>query len=541
MQTIQTIPSINRFLVDQDEDGDLIGSVPIVAPFRIGRREGFDLCLSSENVSGLHAEILEEDGNLWLYDLNSTNGTFINDDRVDVKAILKDGDSIVFGNRRFRVVLIDSDASSGRRPLATVPNAAPTPAPESPKQKFHRLLDSGAVPYFQPIYEIASASQRIIGYEVLGRSRIYGLNTPEQMFAAALPLEMESELSRILRQRGIEAAQNRLPDDLKLFVNTHPAELECSVLGKSLHELRKLHPNRSIVLELSESSLNDPGAFSDLRSMLRNLDIGLALHDFSAGKIHLAELNEIAPDIVKFDCALLHKINKAPLKRQRLIRAMVKMVKELGITPMAEYIESIDEHESLVRLGFEYAQGFHYGKPIDVETISVPAKTPEPSDVPKKEILTSAPAKGKTSVSNQRPVDLMKEAAKQNTASRNKQDKPTTPDASELRKSSAGHKDFKWLMQQRQDHYTIQLMMSHSQNAAESFLAKQSLSGEYALYHKRGKNTDWYVVLHGIYENRATAKPQAESFKELGVCPLIRRLSSVHTEIRKRIKEESSS
>jgi len=539
MQTIQTIPTVNRFLVDQDDSGDSVGSIPIVAPLRIGRREGFDLCLNSPNVSGLHAEILEENGELWLYDLNSTNGTFVNEEKVDIKMLLQDGDTIIFANREFRVILKESGSSGGRHPMATVPNPVSTSPEETPKQKFQRLLDSGAAPFFQPIYKISSGPQRLIGYEVLGRSRIFGLNTPVQMFAAALPLEMESDLSRVLRERGIAAAQDKLPEDLKLFVNTHPAELECSVLGNSLHELRKSYPNRPIVLELSETSLNDPDTFSDLRSMLRNLDIGLALHDFSAGKIHLAELNEIAPDIVKFDCALLQGINKASLKQQRLIRAMVKMVKELGITPMAEYIESVDEHQTLTQIGFDYAQGFHYGRPIDINAAT--AEEIKQSDALKNEAVSTGPAEVGTKISNLRPADLMKKNEEQNKPSPSAETKPETSDTEESEKSSDITRESDWLMQQRENYYTIQLMMSTSEESAESFLAKQSLIGEYALYEKLGRKDTWFVVLHGIFENREKAQPKAESFRKSGVSPLIRRLSAVQSEIRKRWQEESAS
>ena len=540
MQTIQTIPSVNRFLVDQDDDSNSVGSVPITVPFRIGRREGFDLCLPSLNVSGLHAEILEEDGELWLYDLNSTNGTFINDERIDIKAKLQDNDLVVFGNRQFRAVLNDVDTLGGRSPLATVLNGGSTPAPESPKQKFQRLLDSGAVPFFQPIYEISSDSQLLVGYEVLGRSRIFGLNTPEQMFAAALPLDMESELSSVLRQRGIEAAQDNVAEDLKLFVNTHPAELKFSVLGKSLHELRKSYPNRPIVLELSETHFTDTGKFSEIRSTLRNLDIGLALHDFSAGKIHLANLNEIAPDVVKFDCALLQGINKASLKHQRLIRAMVKMVKELGITPMAEYIESSDEHQSLVQLGFQYAQGFHYGQPIDITDESIPDQSHRQTDTSKNRRLTSASSKAESKESNFRPVDLLKNLSKSGDTSQTEQGTSITNDKSKSRSPANDYRDPHWLMQQPENYYTIQLTMLHSESEAESFLAKQNLAGEYSMYHKQGKNNAWFVVLHGLFENRAKASPHAESFKERGISPLIRRISAVQNEIRKTRKEESS-
>ena len=533
--TVQTIPNTNRFLVDQNDDGVSVGSVPIVAPFRVGRREGFDLCLSSPTVSGLHAEILEEDGELWLYDLNSTNGTYVNEERIDVKVNLRDSDSIVFGDRRFEIVMAAGESSGERGPMATVPTGVPTPALESPEQKFQRLLDSGAVPLFQPIYEISSNAQRLIGYEVLGRSRIFGLKTPEQMFAAAIPLEMESELSRVLRQRGIKAAQNQLPEDLKLFVNTHPAELERSVLIESLDELRKAYPNRPIVLELSEASLNHPTTFPVLRSVLKNLNIGLALHDFSAGKIQLAALNRIAPDIIKFDSALLQGIGNASLTQQRLVRAMVKMVKELGITPMAEYIESVEDHESLSELGFEYAQGYHYGLPVDINTVSTRCERDRQSSVAKTEVVTSARVKKETSESKLRPVDLMKKLAEQ--------DKTTTSDsdASDSIKSFEGHRDSNWLMQQHGYHYTIQLMISSSQSSVDDFLTRQNLSGEYATYRKNRNNKDLFVVVYGVFEDRAKAKAQVESFKKQGAIPVVRRLTDIQNEIQKRLRVESAS
>ena len=527
MRTIQITPSVNSFLIDQNDDDDSIGSVRVIAPFRIGRREGFDLCLPSKNVSGLHAEILEEDGELWLYDLNSTNGTFVNDEQISDKTKLEDGDSIIFGNRRFSVIRDSGD----RMPMATVPNAVPTPPSESPKQKFQRLLDSGAVPFFQPIQEISSDSQRIIGYEVLGRSRIFGLKTPEQMFAAALPLEMESELSRVLRQRGIEAAKNELPEDLKLFVNTHPAEIDRNVLGKSLQELREAHPSRPIVLELSERNFSDPSAFSELRSLLRDLDIGLALHDFSAGKIHLAELNEIAPDIVKFDCALLQGVNEAPLKRQRLIRAMVKMVKEIGSTPMAEYIESKEEHESLIQLGFEYGQGFYYGRPVDVETVSTQAEMHQSDEPATKEIRSNDSANQETGRSEKRPIDMVKKIEEQEAASQDEQARIETADASETGQTSQSYHDSDWLMQQPENHYAIQLMVSVSKDSAEQYVAKQATSGEYSIVKKRGKHNDLFVVLFGVFEERSKAKEKVANFKDQTVFPIIRLIATVQSEI----------
>ena len=282
MQTQIFVPQQSEvwFLVANDgDDTETPERIPVIPPFRIGRREGCDLCLPSQNVSGLHAEILEEEeGQLWLYDLNSTNGTFLNEQRIRERIRLRENDTIVFGNCSFNVARHSEGAA--RHPMATIESGAVEAVPETPEEKFQRLLDSGTTPFFQPIYDISGAMRQRIGYEVLGRSRMFGLQTPDQMFAAALEFEKEAKLSRVLRHRGIEAAEADLPKHLMLFVNTHPTEIESGDLKESLNEIRKSFPARDIVLEVPESILNSPDSFADIRKQLLDLDMLLAIHDF---------------------------------------------------------------------------------------------------------------------------------------------------------------------------------------------------------------------------------------------------------------------
>lgn len=542
---MQTKTIINRFLVDKDAAENSLSSVSIEVPFRIGRLEGFDLCLPSPNVSALHAEILEEDGELWLYDLGSTNGTFVNQERVRVKTQLRDNDTIVFGNRKFRLIQSTSSALGTRQAMATDADCAVST--ETPEERFQRLLETGAVPFFQPVYEIANVPQHLVGYEVLGRSRIPGLRTPNQMFAAALPLKMEAELSRVFRHRGIMAADKKLPEDLKLFVNTHPAELNYNDLEESLEELREGFPTRPIVMELSETILNKADSYSKLLKILSNLDIGLALHDFGSGTLYLNELNEMTPDIVKFDCALMQGISKASSTQQRLVRAMVKMVQELGITPMAEFIESVDDHETLCQMGFAYAQGFHYGRPKNIKSIT--ASPTESLSVAKssEEAASDIPAKSETRNSktrNPKPsaVELMDSLAKQKKAKQKETDSATGNDAEAFKTSldNGRFHDANWLIRQPEDHYTIQLMMSPSRSSAENFVAKQNVPGDYAVYHKAGNPTTWFTVLYGVFKDRKMAELKSESFKQAGVAPLIRRFSSVQNEVNKMLKRDTA-
>jgi hypothetical protein len=73
--------------------------------YRIGRNPSNDLCLEEDDyVSGSHASIKYRDNNLFLYDLNSRNGTFVNDRRItEIPCAVRKGDRLKFGNAVFEV------------------------------------------------------------------------------------------------------------------------------------------------------------------------------------------------------------------------------------------------------------------------------------------------------------------------------------------------------------------------------------------------------------------------------------------------------
>ncbi len=81
-------------------------------PWRIGRGRNNDLTVSDHSVSRLHAEIRSaDDGILQLSDLESLNGVFVNDNRID-SIQLREGDNVDIGDIRFIFTLHDEDYAS---------------------------------------------------------------------------------------------------------------------------------------------------------------------------------------------------------------------------------------------------------------------------------------------------------------------------------------------------------------------------------------------------------------------------------------------
>jgi EAL domain-containing protein (putative c-di-GMP-specific phosphodiesterase class I) len=343
-------------LVGQLADDEPVRTIRVdKSPFVIGRRDDVSLPIPALTISGRHAELLFDDNCLKIRDLGSTNGTFVNGVRISEAGQLNHGDIVQFAQVVFRVSFASSEYDSKTvqedscdRALALI--------------QFDKLISDRAVqPHIQPI--VTMDGLQVIGYEILGRSRLFGLTDPESMFSAAAVLDMECELSRILREEGVRSS-SILPAEQCLFANTHPAEMvDLDLLIFSLRGLRESEPNRPLVLEIHESAVARKGDMTKVRQALKELDIKLAYDDFGAGQARLIELAEVAPDYLKFDMQLIQGIADASSEHQKMLAGLVEMVRDLGIAPLAEGIEVKADHEVCQQLGFEYAQGFYYARP----------------------------------------------------------------------------------------------------------------------------------------------------------------------------------
>ncbi|MEM7784152.1 MAG: EAL domain-containing protein [Planctomycetota bacterium] len=327
-------------------------------PFSIGRRTESSLQLAVGCISKNHAEIfLDTENRITLRDLGSTNGTFVNGEPVKTEIKLKENDLIHFASLVFRVG-VEYETEAQNTVAEDVCDQALAMI------QFERLISDGELyPHFQPLVKLEDQSR--IGYEVLGRSRLFGLQTPLEMFTAASQLGMEAELSEAFRIRGVEIGTEFGPDT-NLFVNTHPCELDRPEFYKSLEDMRNVAPGQAITLEIHEGAATNMTMMRELCSVLKDLEIMLAFDDFGVGRARLVELGEVRPEFLKFDMRLTRNIEHAPAKRQELVALFANLVNNLGIRTLAEGVETRECHETLLQMGFELGQGYYYGRPSPI-------------------------------------------------------------------------------------------------------------------------------------------------------------------------------
>jgi EAL domain-containing protein (putative c-di-GMP-specific phosphodiesterase class I) len=343
-------------------------------PFRVGRRPDLELVLAPSSVSKVHAEIYASGGSLYVRDLQSTNGTFVNGQPVR-EAPLREGDVLHFAKSEYRVARDEPKSLGPDATQALAPDTTLSIDPRLLPQQFvtgtrelKELLREGAVTvYLQPIVRLPDG--KVSAYEALGRGCHPGLpQSPLELFKVAESLGpgVAAELSRLFRRTAVELCRSRteLPT---LFLNTHPAEMAVPGLVQSLEELRALAPHLDLALEIHESLLTGPVAIAELRQILSESNIGLAYDDFGAGQARLLELGEAPPHYLKFDRRFVEGIDTAPPPRRRLLTSLTGMARDLLVKTVAEGIETKEEAEVCSQIGFTHAQGFYFSRPKPVE------------------------------------------------------------------------------------------------------------------------------------------------------------------------------
>ncbi len=225
---------------------------------------------------------------------------------------------------------------------------------------------------YQPIVRLDDGS--VAGFEALLRWEHPRRGTiPPSDF---IPI---AESSGLIVQLGLFAMQQAAEDlyawqkqlgDVPLFMSVNLSSRQLirrDLVGdvRSVIARSNIKP-RCFRLELTESLVMDnPEQSAHVLAKLKELGIGLSLDDFGTGYSSLAYLTRFPFDTIKIDKSFLDDPSS---KGDVLLRSMVSMAHDLGLSVVAEGVSEEADAHLLRQTGCEYAQSFHFGVPADAES-----------------------------------------------------------------------------------------------------------------------------------------------------------------------------
>ncbi|HVY10548.1 MAG TPA: EAL domain-containing protein [Mycobacteriales bacterium] len=238
----------------------------------------------------------------------------------------------------------------------------------------HALFNGEIVAVYQPIVDLQRGG--VIGVEALVRwdHPILGRLGPEEFLGVSEETGLILSLGeRVLTLACREAARwvDAVGDHFRVWVNVSARQFAdpdlCDGVMRILHESGL--PPSALGIELTESVLLDP---SDLTAeqlrRLRACGVSVAIDDFGTGFSSLSYLTRFPVDRLKIDRSFVDRLGTEP--SISVINACLALGRSLGLTTVAEGVETPEQAAWLSQAGCDAAQGYHYARPLEPEDVT---------------------------------------------------------------------------------------------------------------------------------------------------------------------------
>jgi diguanylate cyclase (GGDEF)-like protein len=238
--------------------------------------------------------------------------------------------------------------------------------------------------HYQPVVDVASRA--IVGMEALIRwehPRL-GLLPPvdfiNDLEASGLMVDVGSWVLDEACHQAVRVRQ-ATGADLFVSVNVNSAQLRdggfVSVVAEALS--RSGLPPPALVTELTESgSVGESELVAAQLRQLRDMGVRVAIDDFGSGYSSFNYLRRLRVDILKIEKTFVDDL-LAGGPTGALVEGMIRLGRNLGLVTVAEGVEEEAQHQALVRLGCNSAQGYLHARPMPIDQLLEVVRTWQPS------------------------------------------------------------------------------------------------------------------------------------------------------------------
>ncbi len=224
---------------------------------------------------------------------------------------------------------------------------------------------------YQPIVSIES--ERVRGCEALLRWNLAGEGpvSPAEFIPVAEESGLVVDLGAWVLERAAETvvrwrAEGAVDRDFSVSVNVSARQLAEGDFVATVREVlaRTGLPPGNLVLEITESvMLTNPDASIALLERLRGAGVRLSLDDFGTGYSSLSHLDRLPVHAVKLDRSFVSPLD-GPHGNETIVRAVEGIAAALGLSVVAEGVETTSQRDTLRGLGIGYGQGWLWGAAV---------------------------------------------------------------------------------------------------------------------------------------------------------------------------------
>jgi diguanylate cyclase (GGDEF)-like protein/PAS domain S-box-containing protein len=239
------------------------------------------------------------------------------------------------------------------------------------ENELRRGIETGRLSvHYQPLVSLQNG-HAATGFEALARLVLPSgdMLSPNDFIPVAEQTGLILPLGLKVLQQSVEQLGRWHTDygtHLTLAVNLSPRQLEDPEIVKAIARVLEQggHSGFRLKLEITEGALiNNPEVAATQLAAIRALGVQICIDDFGTGHSSLAYLHRFPIDVLKIDRFFINRMTE----RQRdleLVRGIVGLCHNLGVSVVAEGVETKEQAEILSGFGCEFGQGYLFGRPM---------------------------------------------------------------------------------------------------------------------------------------------------------------------------------